>query len=193
MALPYPKPVEGLTVVCGVISCHLLHICSSPNGLCHVPVAMQYILVDGFKKLNHNLQSCLRYDAKQAILHVILLRGWGATSHAQMTLRSLLFLHGRSNIRRIGMVIGTSAERAECGEPLTVSCPSKGAHSLTRLATFVGSLVRDRETRLFNRLLRVPPATTERFILQAANSPCTGPARTWFLCKTWCLCTRVFV
>ena len=24
-------------------------------------------------------------------------------------------------------------------------------------------------------------------ILEAANSPCTGPARTWFLCKTWCL------
>lgn len=63
-------------------------------------------------------------DAKQAILHVFLLRGWGATtSQAQMTLRSLLFLHGRSNIRRIGMVIGTlaeRAERAECGESLTV-------------------------------------------------------------------------
>ena len=32
------------------------------------------------------------------------------TSQAQIWLRSLLFLHGRSNIRRIGMVIGTLAE-----------------------------------------------------------------------------------
>jgi hypothetical protein len=27
----------------------------------------------------------------------------------------------------------------------------------------------------------------ERAILQAANRPCKGPARTWFLCKAWCL------
>jgi hypothetical protein len=39
----------------------------------------------------------------------------------------------------------------------------------------------------FNRLRRVPPASMERAILQAANSPCRGPARTWLLCKTWCL------
>ena len=30
-------------------------------------------------------------------------------------------------------------------------------------------------------------------ILQAANSPCTGPARTWFLCKTLCLCITRFL
>jgi hypothetical protein len=39
--------------------------------------------------------------------------------------------------------------------------------------------------QIFNRLRRVSPATMERAILQAANSPCTGSARTWFLCKTW--------
>ena len=33
----------------------------------------------------------------------------------------------------------------------------------------------------------------ERAILQAANSPCTCPARTWFLCKTLCLCITRFL
>ena len=33
---------------------------------------------------------------------------------------------------------------------------------------------------LYNRLRRGPPATMERAILQAENSACTGPARTWF-------------
>ena len=46
---------------------------------------------------------------------------------------------------------------------------------------------------VFNRLRRVPPATTERAILQAANSACTGPARTLFVCKTRCLCTKRFL
>ena len=32
---------------------------------------------------------------------------------------------------------------------------------------------------IFNRLRRVPPATMERAILQAASSPCRSPARTW--------------
>ena len=40
----------------------------------------------------------------------------------------------------------------------------------------------------YTRLRGVPPAT-----LQAANSACTGPARTWFLCKTWCFCITRFL
>ena len=49
---------------------------------------------------------------------------------------------------------------------------------------------------IYNRLRRVPPATMERVILQAANSPCISPARTWFVLKTWflrrtqCLCKK---
>ena len=40
---------------------------------------------------------------------------------------------------------------------------------------------------VFNCLRRVPPATMERAFLQAANSPCISPARTWLVFKTWFL------
>ena len=38
---------------------------------------------------------------------------------------------------------------------------------------------------IFNCLQRVPTATMERAILQAANSPCISPAITWLVFKTW--------
>ena len=37
------------------------------------------------------------------------------------------------------------------------------------------------------------PPWKELYILQAANSACTGPARTLFLCKTRCSCTTQFL
>ena len=40
---------------------------------------------------------------------------------------------------------------------------------------------------VFGRLRRVPTATVERAILQAANTPCRSPARTWLVVKTWFL------
>ena len=46
---------------------------------------------------------------------------------------------------------------------------------------------------LSNSLWRVPPATRERVILQVANSPCRGPAKTWLVLKTWLLRRRQFL
>ena len=47
-------------------------------------------------------------------------------------------------------------------------------------------------TTVFNRLRRVPPATMERAILQAANSPCTGPARKHCVCVKHGFCVKQF-
>ena len=45
----------------------------------------------------------------------------------------------------------------------------------------------------FNRLRRVPPATVEKAILQAAKSACTGLGKMWFLCKTSFRCITRFL
>ena len=62
------------------------------------------------------------------------------------------------------------------------SCPRSSSSDAEAETNATATL--EQFTEIFNRLRRVPPATMERAILQAASSPCRSPARTWLVLKT---------